>query len=159
MERGVTRFDDEYGKIVRLADSLVYNHGYNRIGNKDWKDSALQLGMDDKLPVYSVISTEMTRKPHKHAAYVFVTPPSFTEISIDVGRVPRLHQFEARIDRLLSGDGKDLVDLAPLSDLQNRDVDETAALLVEVFEAACKRLKAAGRDDFSMSYDLETIKA
>lgn len=158
IEKGATRFDDDYGKIVRSKEALIYNHGYNRIGDRDWKLRGLELTDQEDHPLYESVSKEMLKKVDKLSAYVFVKPHAFSEVTIRAGEKAKLHRFEAKVDRLVSGTGKDFVDLSPLSDLGKRSMRETVELLEYVFRLACKRLAEKGEDHFSPAYNVETIR-
>jgi hypothetical protein len=156
-ENGAVRFDDEFGKIVRRPGYLLCNHGYNRIDNRDWKISAKRLEIDHGLPVYEGISSEMQSKSSKFAGYVFAKPRQFVEITISAGKQPRLKAIPKHHDRLVCGNGKDLVDLRPLFDLTRKSMEETVAIMESVFLAAFKRQSASGESFFSEAYDIETI--
>lgn len=157
IENGAVRFDDEYGKIVRTPGYLLYNHGYNRIDDRDWKISSKRLEIDHGLPVYEGISSEMQSKSFKFAGYVFVKPRQFVEITVSAGKHPRLNAIPKHHDQLVSGDGRDFVDLSPLFDLTRKSMEETVSIMESIFLAAFKRLSASGGTFFSEAYDIETI--
>jgi hypothetical protein len=158
VENGIIRFDDNYSKILRRPNALIYNHGYNRIHDRDWKLSGDELEPDEKALVYATVAEEMLQKTDKSSAYVFVTAHQFLEISIDAGKDPQLHRFPTGDDLLVSADGKKFVDLAPLTDLSERSLAETVSLIKSVFDKAYKCLVATGGTDFSKAYDVETIR-
>ena len=56
---GVITYRDDFRKVLQFDNYLVYNHGYNRIDNADWKLRHGELTPDKSNPVYGEILKEM----------------------------------------------------------------------------------------------------
>lgn len=160
---GATRFRDTYRKLLRRPDRhgglLIWNHGYNRIGNKDWKPRAPRLAPDPAHPLYATIQAEIARKDAGPAFYVFMGPALLTEIAIPPeGEVTATDLLPA--DRILSGEGARHVDLAPLAALPplKDSTDRTRAVarpvLERVFRDAHAAMARAGAATFSDAFDV-----
>ena len=153
---GNITFDDSFEKVRIIDGFLVCNHGYNRINDKDWKDSRLQLAPDEKLPIYASISSEMKRKQDKFAAYLFLRKNTFFEIEIEAGGIP-IGQHRKTHDRIKRGNGQDYVNLEALVDLPKKRMKEIRPVLEEMFRDAYKRQEAEGGTFFSPEYTVTAI--
>ena len=95
---GIITYEDNFEKVVKHDKYLLYNHGYNRIRDKDWKLRWQDLTPDDSNPIYKDILSEMKSKPDKSAFYVFINKDMLYEIEIKVVNGVK------RIDHLPNGD-------------------------------------------------------
>jgi len=69
---GTQSHRDDFHKVVGHDGYLVWNHGYNRIGNHDWKLRASELTPNPANPVFAEVQEEMKTKPDRKAFYVFM---------------------------------------------------------------------------------------
>ncbi len=56
---GVLTYDDTFEKVILNKWHIVYNHGYNRIHDNDWKLYRDQLIPDKDNTIYQAIAVEM----------------------------------------------------------------------------------------------------
>ena len=156
-EKGVISFDDNYDKLKVVKGHLVYNHGYNRIYDKDWKESRLTLTPNDKNPVYSQIASEMTSKVDKFAGYVFLSKNTFYEIEVDAGKAPIGTQRREH-DRIKRGSGEEFVDLDQLVNLKDKRIKEITPILKKMFCEAYAKQVESGCEYFSSQYTLKAVR-
>ena len=69
---GSTSYRDDFEKVVKTANYLIFNHGYNQIDDNDWKLKVNALTPDIANPIYARVLNEMTSKADKKAFYVFM---------------------------------------------------------------------------------------
>jgi len=147
---------DDFRKIVRQGRYLVYNHGYNRISDQDWKLRQADLTPSVHNPVYAEILTEMVNKPDKAAFYVFINGHEIHEIAVSVGSGVKYSNL-SRDDRLVSGTGAKHVQLGRLADLQKSKCVVVKRRLRHTFEDAHRRMVAKRGSEFSKEFDIEEM--
>ncbi len=153
---GIRTFEDNFTKAVHHGDYIVYNHGYNQIGEADWKLRVNELSPDPASPIYAEVLSEMAAKPDQHAAYVFMNKTTLLEISIRVGAGIRLTDHMP-MDRIVSGDGDKYVRLTLLADLPQAPCRVVRPKLVSTFQAAHARMRRAAGTEFSETYEVLRI--
>jgi hypothetical protein len=153
---GTHSFRDDYTKVLLQGGYLVYNHGYNRIADADWKHRVTDLSPDPANPVYAEILKEMATKADKHAAYVFMNMDTLLEIIIRVGSGITKTDHMPK-DRIVSGSGDKYVKLTLLTDLPKANCGIVRPKLVSTFKAAHDRMKQAGGIEFSENHDIVRI--
>src|SRR3972149_10704697 len=79
---GIECHRDDFRKLVTHDGYLIYNHGYNQIGNQDWKLRVSELTPAPANPVYAEIQREMTTKPDRKAFYVFMNSKALLEVIV-----------------------------------------------------------------------------
>jgi hypothetical protein len=149
-------YRDDFKKIVIVENRILYNHGYNRIDNKDWKLNAHELTPDIANPVYARVLAEMATKPDKIAGYVFMSMGELLEITVRVGKGVTIHDHWPH-DRIVSGSGDKYVDLGELVDLNQMKYREVRAKLQSTFLKAHDKMMEAGGIDFSNVSDTKRI--
>jgi hypothetical protein len=153
---GVATYRDDFRKVLAFNGYLVYNHGYNRIGNADWKLRHGELTPDKDNPVYGEILAEMASKPDKAAFYVFLNRTELHEIGIRVGAgVSYIDHLPH--DRIVSGTGEKYVDLQLLVNLQKANCSTVRPKLRRTFQAAHNRMKSLSGTEFSEQYGIEEL--
>ena len=93
---GVLTYDDTFEKVILNKGHIVYNHGYNRIHDNDWKLCRDQLIPDKDNTIYQAIAVEMKSKEDKTAFYVFMMNLSSQVVMNSVGTTP-LSIFSANL--------------------------------------------------------------
>lgn len=73
-------YQDDFRKVIRCGRYLVCNHGYNRIGDQDWKLRQAALTARSGNPLYAELLAEMANKPDKAAFYVFINGTRSTRL-------------------------------------------------------------------------------
>ncbi|HBM16792.1 MAG TPA: hypothetical protein DD381_10680 [Lentisphaeria bacterium] len=150
------RYKDGYIKVLICGKYVIYNHGYNRIDNKDWKLQAKNLTPEVDNPVYKQIQEEMKSKPDKKAFYVFINKNELHEISIEVGNgVKYINHLPG--DRLVSGCGAKYVDLGLLIDLNTKKYNKVRADLETTFLNAYNNQSKANGKEFSNGYTIKYL--
>ncbi len=149
----VTLFIDDFHKIVRQDRYLVYNHGYNRIGDQDWKLRQADLTPGIRNPVYAEILAEMASKPDKEALYVFINGHEIHEIAIRIGSKVK-HSNLSHLNQVVSGTGKKYVLLDRLVDLQESKCSVVKRRLRHTFEDAHTRMRTKQGTEFSREFDM-----
>jgi len=153
---GVTTYRDDFRKVVQFGNYLLYNHGYNRIGDADWKLRHGELTPDKDNPVYAEILNEMATKPDKAALYVFLNRTELHEIVVRVGAgVSYVNHLPN--DCIVSGTGGKYVDLQLLINLQRAQCSKVRPKLKRTFKAAHKRMKFLSGTEFSKEFDIEQL--
>jgi hypothetical protein len=153
---GVITYRDDFRKVLQFDNYLVYNHGYNRIDNADWKLRHGELTPDKNNPVYGEILKEMATKPDKAAFYVFMNRTELHEIAIRVGAgITCINHLPN--DRIMSGTGEKYVDLQLLVNLHKAKCSKVRPKLKRTFQAAHKRMKLLAGREFSEQHDIEQI--
>ena len=143
---GIVSFEDNFEKVVKQDDYLLYNCGYNRIEDEDWKLRCKELTPDDSNPIYEDILREMKLKSDKSALYVFISKDILYEIVVRVGRgVEGIDHLPN--DRIVSGTGgkyiDDQKDLKLLENLWKRKCGKVYSSLRETFKHAYFRMSFA----------------
>jgi hypothetical protein len=153
---GTQTYQDDFHKVLLHNDYLVYNHGYNRIGDNDWKLRVRDLTPDVTNPVYAEILKEMESKPDKRAAYVFMNMTTLLEITIcvGIGITPTDHMPN---DRIVSGSGDKYVDLQLLTNLHKVNCDMVRPKLIRTFKRAHRKMTLLSGSEFSKEYDILRI--
>ena len=146
---GIITFEDNFEKVMKHDDYLLYNHGYNRIQDNDWKLRWQDLTPDSSNPVYKDILNEMSSKPAKSAFYVFINKDMLCEIVIEVEngvkRIDYLPDY-----RIVSGTGsKYAVDLNLLENLRKRKCKKVYKGLRNTFKKAYSRMSFGSGNEFS----------
>jgi hypothetical protein len=149
-------YRDDFHKIVRHDRYLVYNHGYNRIGDQDWKLRQADVTPSVRNPVYAEILAEMVNKPDKAAFYVFINGHEIHEIAVRVGLEVTCRNF-SRDDRVVSGTGKRYVLLDRLVDLQKSKCSVVKRRLRHTFEDAHNQMVTKHGMEFSREFDIEEM--
>jgi hypothetical protein len=153
---GTESHRDDFHKVVEHDGYLVYNHGYNRIGNQDWKLRVSELTPDSTNPVYAEIQEEMIAKPDRKAFYVFMNMTTLLEVVIcaDTGITLKDHMPN---DRIVSGTGEQYVALTLLTDLQQKKCESVRKALEQTFKLAHSKMKEQGDKEFSEEYDITRL--
>jgi hypothetical protein len=153
---GINSHRDDFHKVVQHDGFLVYNHGYNRIGDHDWKRRVSDLTADPANRVYSEIQKEMGRKPDRKAFYVFINMAALIEIIVcaDTGITVKDHMPN---ERIVSGTGAKYVSLALLTDLQKKRAVDVRGLLEQTFRTAHGNMMAQGGNELSKEFDVATL--
>jgi hypothetical protein len=151
---GIIKFEDNFEKVVKHDDYLLYNHGYNRIQDNDWKLRWQDLTPYGSNPVYKDILSEMRFKPDKSAFYVFISKDRLSEISIDVKNgVKRIDHLPN--DRIVSGSGsKYVVDLNLLENLRKRKCKKVYKGLRNTFKKAYSLMSFGSGNEFSKQHKI-----
>jgi hypothetical protein len=151
---GIITFEDNFEKVVKHDNCLLYNHGYNRIQDDDWKLRCQDLTPDDSNPVYEGILNETMFKLDKSAFFVFISNNMLCEIAIEVENgIRRIDHLPN--DRIVSGSGKKyVVDLKLLENLQKRKCKKVYKSLINIFKKAYLRLSFASGNEFSKQYKI-----
>jgi len=151
---GIITFEDNFEKVVKHDNYLLYNHGYNRIQHNDWKLQCQDLTPDDSNPVYADILSEMNFKPDKSAFYVFISKDMMYEIAIEVENgVKRIDHLPN--DRIVSGLGsKYVVDLNLLENLRKRKCKKVYKGLINTFKKAYSRMSFVSGNEFSKQHKI-----
>jgi hypothetical protein len=151
---GIITFEDNFEKVMKCDNYLLYNHGYNRIQNNDWKLRWQDLTPDDSNPVYEVILNEMMSKPDKSAYYVFISKNMLCEISIEVENgIKRIDYLPD--DRIVSGSGKKyVINLNMLENLKKRKCKKVYKSLIDTFKKAYIRMNLIPMNEFSKQYKI-----
>jgi hypothetical protein len=154
----ISSYTDDFHKIVRYGRYLVYNHGYNRIGDRDWKPRHADLTPSSRNPIYAELLAEMANKPDKAAFYVFINGHEIHEIEVRVGSGVRQINH-SRDDRIVSGTGVKYVTLGRLVNLQKSKCSVVSRRLRHTFEDAHRRMVAKSGTEFSREFDMEELLA
>ena len=151
---GMITFEDNYEKVVKHDDYLLYNHGYNRIQDNDWKFRWQDLTPDDSNPIYEDILSEMRFKSDKSAFYVFISKNMMYEIAIEIeSGVKRIDHLPN--DRIVSGSGsKYVVELNLLENLQKRKCKKVYKGLINTFNKAYSCMSFASGNEFSKQHKI-----
>ena len=152
------RDEDNFGKVLIVNGRIVWNHGYNQIGEKDWKLRAGDLTPDKNNPIYSEILAEMQTKPDKMAAYVFMSMSELVEIAVIVGEGIKSTNHMPH-DRIASGDGDKYVKLQLLTDLKHAECGKVRVTLERTFKAAYREMKRQGGTEFSENFDFVKLRS
>jgi len=147
---------DDFTKVLKHNDFLVWNHGYNRIGNQDWKLHGCELLPDAANPVFAEVRQEMASKADRRAHYVFMNMSSLIEVTVCVQNGIRVKDHMPH-DRIVSGSGVHDVTLTRLSDLPSKSSSQVIGPLEETFRGAHAQMLKRGGDEFSAAYDLVTL--
>jgi len=151
-EDGKIIYEDNFEKVVKCDDYLLYNHGYNRIENVDWKQRWQDLTPDDSNPVYKDLLDEMKTKPDKSAYYVFISKNMLYEVAIKVKDGVRITDFLPD-DRIVSGNGSKYVDTKKLlENLSKRKCNKVFKNLKQTFNNAYARMSYLSGREFSKRY-------
>ncbi|NEX17103.1 MAG: hypothetical protein C1943_10840 [Halochromatium sp.] len=151
-------YRDDFTKIIKRMDHLVWNHGYNRIGNQDWKQRASELSPDAANPIFAEIRREMMSKADRRAYYVFMNMTTLLEVMIcaRTGVTMRDHMPH---DRILSGSGSKYVSLRLLADLAYQSSAHVQGPLVETFKTAHAQMMRRHGIELSEMFDLARLDA
>lgn len=152
---GVLTYDDTFEKVVLNKGYIVYNHGYNRIHDADWKLCRDQLIPDKDSPIYQAIAAEMKSKEDKTACYVFMNKRTMYEVKISAtGEVRGIDHLLERPspDLIVSGTGEKYVDRGLLTDLQRKKCKKAISVLEKTFRNAYAELVRSGGDEFCSNY-------
>lgn len=151
---GVLTYDDTFEKVILNKGYIVYNHGYNRIYNNDWKLCRDQLIPDKDNPIYQAIAMEMKLKEDKTAFYVFMNKKTMYELEISATGeiIPKDHLPN---DRIVSGTGEKYVDLGLLIDLQKKKCKKVIPMLKKTFLNAHDELIKLGGNEFCRNYTIQ----
>ena len=151
---GIITYEDNFEKVVKHDDYLLYNHGYNRIKDEDWKLRCQDLTPDDSNPIYEQILSEMKLKSDKSAFYVFISKDVLYEIAVEVGTgVKRIDHLPS--DRIVSGTGdKYVADLKLLENLRKRKCKKVYNSLRETFKQSYLRMSFRSGNEFSKKYKI-----
>ncbi len=157
-ESGIERYEDDFQKVLLHNNYLVYNHGYNRIGEKDWKQRVMELSPDVNNVQYTEILNEMKSKSDRKASYVFMNMTALLEISICVDGGVTLTDHMPK-DRIVSGSGDKYVDrdLPLLTDLGKKNCGVVRSNLKRTFEIAHAKMKLLSGREFSTEHDIMRI--
>ena len=157
-EDGAVRYEDNFLKAVIVNGRIVYNHGYNRIGDQDWKLRASELTPETDNAVYSEILAEIQMKVDKKASYVFMGRSELVEITIvaeegikSIDHMPH--------DRIVSGDGDKYINSRLLTDLKNKECGDVRPLLERTFMAARTKMKQQVGTEFSEGFDIVKLRS
>ena len=152
---GRVEYRDDYEKLVILNGLMIYNHGYNRINNQDWKLSASELSPDLSNPIYDSILRELQNNLSTFASYVFIRKKHATEISIDKSEGISLKYLNPIIK---SGSGARYVDLKQLEQSNLRKIKSVKNPLIKTFKNAYLKQKWNSGEEFSERYRLYMMK-
>jgi len=155
-KNGVITYEDNFEKVVIHNGYLIYNHGYNRIKDEDWKNRYKDLTPDDSNPIYKEILDEMSHKPDKKASYVFLNKIHLHEITIEVGRGVT-YANHLQNDRIVSGTGEKYVDLKLLVNLRKQKCKKVHTKLKATFENAYYRMKYLSGNEFSEKHNIKQL--
>lgn len=154
--QGTESYRDDFHKVMEHDGYLVYNHGYNRIGDQDWKLCVSKLTPDPTNPIYTKIQEEMAAKNNRKAFYVFMNMITLFEVMVDAD-TGITSQNHLPNDRIVSGTGNQYVDLTFLRGLQKKKCRSVRNNLKKTFRLAhCSMKKQAGRE-FSEEYDITQL--
>ena len=147
---------DDFHKVLVHDSCLVYNHGYNRIGDQDWKLRVSELTTDSANPIYAKIQHEMSAKPDRKAFYVFMNMTTLLEVIVcaDTGISLRDHMPN---DRIVSGTGEQYVRMTFLTDLQRKKCGSVRKALERTFKFAHGRMKKNCGNEFSEVHDITRL--
>ena len=153
---GTESYRDDFDKVVEHDGYLVYNHGYNRIGDQDWKLRVSELTPDPTNPVYAEIQKEMTAKPDRKAFYVFMNMMALLEVvvCVDTGITLKDHMPN---DRIVSGTGEQYATLTLLTDLQQKTCGSVRKTLERTFEPARSKMKTHDGKEFSEEHGITRL--
>jgi hypothetical protein len=157
IKRGGTQSHrDDFQKVVKQGQFLIWNHGYNRIGDQDWKLRAPELTPDPANPVYVAIQNEMKTKPDRKAFYVFMNTTVLSEVIVcaDTGITLKDHMPN---DRIVSGSGDKYVVLALLTDLAKKNCGDVRKPLERTFTSAHTKMTKQGGIEFSEEHDITRL--
>lgn len=153
-ENGKIIYEDNFEKVVKCKHYLLYNHGYNRINNEDWKLRFQDLTPDVSNPIYKDILDEMKLKSDKAAFYVFINKNILYEIVIEVENgVKGIDHLPH--NRIVSGTGSKYINnLKQLENLQKRNCSKVCNSLKEIFKQAHSRARFLSSNEFSRQYKI-----
>jgi len=146
--------EDGYEKVRIAGPFVVYNHGYNRIDDQDWKLKLDELTPDLNNPIYKKIQQEMGSKHNKKAFYVFLNKKVFHEISIDADGSITL-ETEKNNELHKSGKGSVYVDFSTLKDIKKKKMEKVKNEMKRIFSEAHDRLKKDNGDEFSKECEVK----
>lgn len=150
---GTLTYDDTFEKVVFNKGHIVYNHGYNRIYDNDWKLCRDQLVPDKNKSIYRELATEMKQKEDKTAFYVFMNKKTMCEIKISAtGEITLTDHLQDDHDRIVSGTGAKYVDLGLLTDLKKKKCKKVIPLLKKTFLNAHEKMVKSGGNEFCKNY-------
>lgn len=153
---GVITYEDNFEKTVIHNDYIIYNHGYNRIEDKDWKIKYESLTSNTNSPIYKQILDEINYKSDKKAFYVFINRDELHEISIVVGQGVS-YKNHLPHDRIVSGTGEKYVDLKLLINLRKQKCKKACDKLRTTFKNAYDRMKLMSGNEFSEKYCIKQL--
>ena len=145
---GTQSHRDDFHKVVKQDGYLVWNHGYNRIGDQDWKLLASQLTPDPTSPVFAEIQNEMKTKSDRKASYVFMNMTTLSEVIVcaDTGITLKDHMPN---DRIVSGSGDKYVALTFLTNLPKKSCGDVRKPVERTFKSAHAKMTNQGGMEFS----------
>jgi hypothetical protein len=152
-QNGVKTFRDDFSKVVLVNGWIIYNHGYNRINDEDWKLSAQSLTPDVSNPVYRRVMNEMNLKIDKKAFYVFMNMTELFEITVEVGEPISLHNHMPN-DKIVSGNGSKYADISALENLHKKKCSAVRNCMEKTFLLAHYKLKLLNGHEFSKVYEI-----
>jgi len=147
-------YEDNLEKVVIHNKCLIYNHGYNQIGRKYWKNRYQELTADISNPIYGEVRDEMKDKPFKKAYYTFINRKGIEEISVEVDSGVHYNKKIRKEDKIVSGDGKIYVDFSLIKDPKNRSCFLVKGDLEFIFKKAHDKMKKKGGEIFSKDYEI-----
>jgi len=151
---GILTYDDTFEKVILNKGHIVYNHGYNRIHDNDWKLCRDQLTPDKDNPIYQAIAMEMKSKEDKTAFYVFMNRKTMYELKVGAtGEIITIDHLPC--DRIVSGTGEKYVDLGLLIDLQKKKCKKVIPMLKKTFLNAYDELIKSGGNEFCRNYTIQ----
>jgi hypothetical protein len=153
---GTQSHRDNFLKVLKQDGYLVWNHGYNRIGDQDWKLRASEITPDPANPVFAKIQHEMETKPDRKASYVFMNMTTLSEVIVcaDTGITLKDHMPN---DRIVSGSGDKYVALTLLTDLPKKKCGDVQKPLELTFMSAHAKMTKQGGIEFSQDHDITRL--
>jgi hypothetical protein len=153
-------YDDAFEKIVTNKGYIIYNHGYNRIYDNDWKLCREQLHADAGSPIYQSIAEEMKSKEDNTACYVFMNKRTMYEVVInETGKVRAIDHLLKRPppDLIVSGTGEKYVERGLLRDIERKKCKKVMPVLKRTFLEAYAHLEKVGGREFCRKYTTQHL--
>jgi hypothetical protein len=155
---GTESYQDDFSKVLLHKGYIVYNHGYNRINDKDWKLRIRDLTPDNRNIIYTEIQHEMETKIDKTAFYVFMNMTTLIEIKISAESSISIHSHMPK-DRIVSGSGGIFIDdLSSLTNLNCLECGVVRPKLIHTFKMAYSKMIKSNGTEFSHEFDLVKIR-
>ena len=157
---GIITYEDNFEKTMMHNNYIIYNHGYNRIEDKDWKIRDKDLTPDSNNPIYQQILDEMKNKSDKGAFYVFINKDELHEVSIIVGQGVS-YKNHLSDNTIISGTGGKYVDSKLLINLQGQKCKKVKDKLKKTFNNAYDLMKfmSINKDEFSQKSCIKHLLA
>lgn len=153
---GAKSYRDDFHKLVKIGGYVLYNHGYNRIDDADWKLRHTDLTPEKSNPIYIEILNEMATKRDQMASFVFLNRTELHEIVVHVGAgITYVNHLPN--DRIISGSGDKYVDLKLLTDLDQAKCNNVRVNLQRTFEEAHEQMEHSSGIEFSKAFDIEQL--